>query len=152
MSAVVLVCFPGVFKSAFYHELSGMVLTLTNVKILGENNIQLVNTIEENSEVVDFIIVNYDKMLIETLTQRFKVIMIVPEKISKDDWFSRPYFEHLDKLEGLDFSDYRDNYVKLVWEANCLEIEDMKKIVIKQKNKFLKDRQIKEVIKKWKKN
>ena len=92
MSAVVLVCFPGVFKSAFYHELSGMVLTLTNVKILGENNIQLVNTIEENSEVVDFIIVNYDKMLIETLTQRFKVIMIVPEKISKDDWFSRPYF------------------------------------------------------------
>lgn len=152
MSAVVLVCFPGVFKSAFYHELSGMVLTLTNVKTLGENNIQLVKTIEENSEVVDFIIVNYDKMLIETLTRRFKVIVIVPEKISKDDWFSRPYFEHLNKLEGLDFSDYKGNYVKLVWEANCLEIEDMKKIVIKQNSKFLKDRQIREVVKKWKKN
>lgn len=152
MSAVVLVCFPGVFKSAFYHELSGMVLTLINVKTLGEDNTQLVKTIEENSEIADFIIVNYDKMLIETLTQRFKVIMIVPENISKDDWFSRPYFEHLDKLEGLNFLDYKDNYVKLVWEANCLEIEDMKKIVIKQNSKFLKDRQIREVVKKWKKN
>lgn len=152
MSATILVCFPGVFKSAFYHELSGMTLSLTNVRSLREDNSQLVKTVRDHAETVDIIIVNYDKALIEELSKEFKVIMIVPDGVSREDWFKRPYFEHLDKLDGLDFSNYADNYDDLVWEANCLEIEGVEKIAIKKENKFLKDKKVREVLKRWKKN
>ncbi len=146
MSGIVLACFPGVFKSAFYFDLSGSTYSATATRTLGEDNSELIESVVEQVESVDWVVVNYDKDLVIELSKRVKVVMVVPSKVPKEDWFKRFYFEGLEALGGNNYSEYESRYEKLVWEANCLEIEGVQKVLIKNKNQFVTSRRIRKAV------